>query len=77
MNKVPWDQREGAILPADQAGIARKLFFRGPPVGYGDSQAWGPIRAAAASLHHNYSNSNAGSELHLPPTPKLVAMLDP
>ena len=35
----------------------------------------GQIGATAASLHH--SHSNAGSELHLLPTPQLTATLDP
>ena len=35
----------------------------------------GQIRAAAADLYH--SHSNAGSELHLCPTPQLTAMPDP
>ena len=42
---------------------------------HGGSQARGLIRATAASLCH--SHSNAGSELHLQPTPQLTAMLDP
>ena len=35
----------------------------------------GSIRAVATSLR--YSHSNAGSELHLQPTPQLMATLDP
>ena len=35
----------------------------------------GLSRAAAAGLHH--SHSNAGSKLHLRPTPQLMATLDP
>ena len=42
-------------------------LFRAVPAAYGRSQARGPIGAAAACLHH--SHSNAGSELHLRPTP--------
>jgi len=42
---------------------------------YGSSQAKGQIRTAAASLHHSYSNTR--SELHLGPTPQLMAMPDP
>ena len=38
-------------------------LFRATPTAYGVSQAWGQIRAAAASLHH--SHSNWGSKLHL------------
>ena len=49
------------------------LLFRATPAVYGGSQARGPTRATAASLRH----SNAGSELHLRPTPQLAATLDP
>ena len=38
------------------------LRFRAIPTVYGVSQARGPIRAAAAVLHH--SHSNAGSLTH-------------
>ena len=38
---------------------------------YGGSQARGHIRAAATGLRH--SHSNARSELHLGPTPQLMA----
>ena len=38
---------------------------------YGGSQARGRIRSTAASLNH--SHSKAGSELHLQPTPQLMA----
>ena len=51
------------------------LFFRAAPTAYGSSQTWGRIRAAAAGLKH--SHNNAGSELHLQPTPLLRATLDP
>ena len=51
------------------------FFFRATPVAYGNSQSSGGIRAADSSLHHN--RSNAGSELHLRPTPHLTAMPDP
>jgi len=50
-------------------------FLIAKPVAHGNSQARGPIGAIAASLHH--SHSKAGSELHLPPTFHLAAMLDP
>ena len=50
-------------------------FFSAIPAAYGSSQARGRIRATAASLHH--SNSNAGYEPHLPPTPQFTAMPDP
>ena len=42
---------------------------------YGVSQARGQIRAAAAGLRH--SHSNATSEPHLRPIPKLTATPDP
>ena len=51
------------------------FLFRAVPVAYGNSQATGPIRAAAAGLQH--SHSNAGSEPHLWPTPWLMVMPDP
>ena len=50
-------------------------LFRAAPVAYGGSQARGPIRATAASLHH--SHNNARSEPHLLPTTQLMAMSDP
>ena len=51
------------------------LFFRAAPATYGSSQARGPIRAAAASLHH--SHSNVGSKPRLQPIPQLTATPDP
>ena len=51
------------------------LFFFFFWVVYGSSQARGQIVATAASLHH--SHSNARFELHLSPTPQLMAILDP
>ena len=42
---------------------------------YGGSQARGQIRAAAASLHHNHSNT--GSKLSLKPTLQLMERPDP
>ena len=51
------------------------FFFRAPLLAYEGSQARGPIGAIAADLRH--SLSNAASELHLQPTPQLVAMPDP
>ena len=50
-------------------------FFMAAPVAYGSSQARGPIRAPAASLHHSLSYS--GSKLRLRYIPQLTAMLDP
>ena len=51
------------------------LFFRDAPMVYEGSQARGPIRAVAASLHH--SHSNAGSKPHLQCTPRLTETPDP
>ena len=51
------------------------LFSRAAPVAYGGSQARGPIGAAATGLHH--SDSNAGSEPRLQPTPQVMAMPGP
>ena len=51
------------------------MYSRAVPAAYGGSQARGRIGATAASLHH--SHGNAGSELHLRPTPQLTAMPDP
>ena len=48
------------------------LLFLGPlPVAHGGSQARGPIGAVAGGLRQSHSNS--GSELHLQPTPQLMA----
>ena len=52
-----------------------KIYFRVTPAAYGSSQARGGIRAAAAGLNHNYSNTR--SEPHLRPTPQHTAMPDP
>ena len=49
------------------------VFSRAILAAYGGSQARGLIGATAAGLHH----SNAGSELHLRPTPQLTTMLGP
>ena len=59
-----------------QVGIFLSFcIFRAAPTAYGGSQARGLIGAAAAGLGH--SHSNAGSELHLRPTPQLMATPDP
>ena len=50
-------------------------FFRAAPVAYGNSQARGLIGAVAADLRQ--SQSNAGSEPHLQPTPQLTSKPDP
>ena len=51
------------------------IYFTVVSVAYGSSQAWSQIGAAAASLYQRHSN--AGSELHLQPSQKLVATPDP
>ena len=51
------------------------LLFRPALQAYGGFQAKGRTGSTAAGLHH--SHSNAGSELHLQPTPQLMATLDP
>ena len=51
------------------------VVFRAAPAAYGGSQARGLIGAIATGLYH--SHSNAGSKLHLRPTPQLRATLDP
>ena len=66
------------VLSELLVNLKKKFFFnlfRAAAAAYGGSQARGPITAVAASLHH--SNSNARSELHLQPTPQLMATLDP
>ena len=50
-------------------------LFWAAPAAYGSSQAGGLIGSVAASLHR--SHSKAGSELHLQPTPQLMARPDP
>ena len=50
------------------------FLFRATPVAHGGSQARGQSGAAAAGLHHRYSNT--GSKLLLRPTPQLAAPLD-
>ena len=50
-------------------------LFKAIPVAYGGSQARGGMGATAASLRH--SHSHARSELHLRPTPQLMATPDP
>ena len=51
------------------------LLFMAASTAHGGSQARGRIGAIAAGLPH--SHSNAGSELHLQPTPQLMATPDP
>ena len=49
-------------------------FSRATPAAYVGSQARGLIGAVADGLRQ--SHSNAGSEMHLQPTPQLTAMPD-
>ena len=51
------------------------VFFGATPAAYGGSQARGLIGAVGTGPHQ--SHSNAGSELHLRPTPQLRATPDP
>ena len=51
------------------------LVFSAAPVAYRNSQARDRNRAAAAGLHHSYSN--VGSVLSLRPTPQLTPTQDP
>ena len=55
--------------------LKKTQFFLGPLLAYRNSQARGPMGAAAASLHH--SHTNMGSQSHLPPTLWLAATQDP
>ena len=50
------------------------FLFRATPVAYGSYKARDQTGTAAVGIHHNHSN--AGSELHLKPTPQVVATLD-
>ena len=50
-------------------------FSRAAPAAYRGSQARGPVGAVAAGPHQ--SHSSARSELHLRPTPQLMAVPDP
>ena len=61
------------VFPENSFFFLSFFFLR--DTAYGSSQAGGQIGATAASLCH--SHSNAGSELHLRPTPQLTAMPDP
>ena len=62
-----------------QINYNKKKFFwsfsRATPKAYRGSQARGPIRPVATGLRQ--SDSNAGSDLCLQPTPQLMASLDP
>ena len=51
------------------------FFFRVAGATYGSSQAWGPVRTAAASLCNSHSNTTF--QPHLQSTPQLTATPDP
>ena len=68
-------QEGRAQAPASPKYTFFFLHFGAAPMTYEGSQAKGQIRGIAASLHH--SPGNTISELHLRPTPQLMAMLDP
>ena len=55
--------------------IPDSFFFRATPAAYGGCQTSGRIGAVAAGHSHNHSHR--GSNLHLWPTPQLMAMPDP
>ena len=63
------------LVLGDGITIFIYLLFRAAPAAYRVSKARGQIAGTAASLRH--SHSNIGSELHLRPTPQLMAMPDP
>ena len=62
--------RNDLILASLALSLFFFLLFRVKSAAYESSQARGPIRAAAASLHHSHSNS--GPELHLQPILQLT-----
>ena len=65
-------------MPPSRAFCFFILFFvfsMAALTAHGGSQARGLIGAVDTSLYH--SHSNAGSELHLQPTPQLTATPDP
>ena len=65
----------GLLTYCTIVGTPLSLFLKATPVAYLSSWARGQTGAPAASLHHSYSN--AGSKLHLQPTPQLIATPDP
>ena len=87
MNLSHWQswQEPGQALPLQQVShLTSGIFFyfifffglfRATPMAYGGSQARGQIGPVATSLRR--SNSNAGSEPRLQPTPQLTATPDP
>ena len=70
-----WSYQTKSQHGADTSGSPHFLFclFRAAPETYRGSQARGQIGAVAMGLCH----SNGGSELHLRPTPQLMATPDP
>jgi len=56
-------------------GFCFLFVFFAAPLAYGGSQARGRIRAVAVGLHHSHAIQNPSP--CLPPTPQLMAMLDP
>ena len=71
-----WSCCHGSVEMKDTGFFCFLLFlFRATPTACRGSQARGRIGAVAASLRH--SHSNEGSELHLGPTPQLMATPDP
>ena len=65
----------GAAQKRQKDGKKIIYLFRATPAAYGGAQARGRIRAVATGLRQSYSNT--GSELHLQPTPQLMARPDP
>ena len=53
------------------------LLFRAAPMAHRVSSLGGLIRATASSPCCSHSNAGAGLELHLWPTPQLMAVPDP
>ena len=68
-----WGRKARGVLFIYLFVCLSRFLFRAAPVTYGGSQARGPVGAVAAGLHP----SHTGSELNLPPTPRLMATPDP
>ena len=49
----------GQLLLASELFSLKSFFLRATPTAYENSRARGPIRAAAASLHHSHSNARS------------------
>ena len=69
------EKKVKVVIEKDTCTLKFLFVFRAAPVAHGSSQARGPMGALATSLLHGHSNK--GSELHLQPTPQLMAMADP